>query len=147
MQVQHLMKYQVVFEGPDRVGKTTLKQNFEKITNFKYVTIDRALLTGMVYTEKFDRPPVTYDLEQYKNVIIVLLTADPLEIYRRCVATHEPVYDIKSDLGLFLKYAKVLEDAGITIIRYDMTDADSIDIAKDLKQKVEELNGITIRFI
>jgi hypothetical protein len=144
MTTQHLMKYQVIFEGPDRVGKTTLKQNFEKITNFKYVTIDRALLTGMVYTEKFDRPPVTYDFEQYKYVIIVLLTADSNEIYRRCVATHEPVYDIANDIALFNKHAHTLEQAGITIIRYDMTYADSIDVAKDLKQKMEALNDITI---
>lgn len=138
---QHLLKYQVVFEGPDRVGKTTLKENFEKITNFKYVTIDRGLLTGMVYTEKFDRSPVTYDLEQYKNVIIVLLTADTSEIYRRCIATHEEVYDINSDINLFNKHALKLAEAGINIIRYDMTFADSIEIAKNLKLKVESLNG------
>jgi thymidylate kinase len=144
MASQHLLKYQIVFEGPDRVGKTTLKQNFEKITNFKYVTIDRALLTGMVYTEKFGRPPVTYDFKQYEHVIIVLLTADPDEIYRRCIVTHEQVYDIQSDLALFHKHAKTLEDAGITIIRYDMTHVDSINVAKDLKEKVDNLNDIRI---
>lgn len=135
------MKYQVIFEGPDRVGKTTLKENFEKITNFKYVTIDRGLLTGMVYTEKFDRPAVTYDLEQYKNVIVVLLTADPKEIYRRCIATKEEVYDFEYDISLYEKYVKTLKDAGITVIEYDMTIVDSIQIAHNLKKRVEELNG------
>lgn len=141
MESQHLIKYQVVFEGPDRVGKTTLKENFEKITNFKYVTIDRGLLTGMVYTEKFDRPPVTYDLEQYKNVIIVRLIADPQEIYRRCIMTHEEVYDIENDLDLYNKYSALLVQNGITVILYDMTHANSIEIAKDLKLKVESLNA------
>lgn len=139
---QHLTHYQVIFEGPDRVGKTTLKEYFEKLTNFKYVTIDRGLLTGMVYTEKFDRDPVTYDFEQYKNVIIVLLGADPKEVYRRCIATKEEVYDFEYDNELFRKHAKTLEDAGVTIIRYDTTIPNTHGIAHDLKGRVEEINGI-----
>ena len=141
MQPTHLSHYQVVFEGPDRVGKTTLKEYFEKITNFRYVTIDRGLLTGMVYTEKFDRPPVTYDFEQYENVIVVLLTADPKEIYRRCIATGEPVYDFEYDIELYNKYAKELEEYGIKIIRYDTTIPNNHGIAHNLKSEVEKING------
>lgn len=43
-------KYKIIiFEGPELVGKSTLKLEFEKATNFRHLCIDRMFVTSMVY--------------------------------------------------------------------------------------------------
>ena len=39
----------IIFEGVDCTGKTTLKTNFEELTKYKHVCIDRAFLSQAVY--------------------------------------------------------------------------------------------------
>ncbi len=45
----------VIFEGLDKVGKTTLEWEFLKATNFKHVVIDRGPVGYMVFDKLFDR--------------------------------------------------------------------------------------------
>lgn len=45
----------VIFEGLDKVGKTTLEWELLKATNFKHVVIDRGPIGYMVFDEIFER--------------------------------------------------------------------------------------------
>ena len=49
-------KYQIiVFEGPDKSGKSTLVREFNKATNFAYLVLDRGTVSSKVYSELFGR--------------------------------------------------------------------------------------------
>ena len=45
----------VIFEGLDKVGKTTLEWDLHRATNFKHVVIDRGPVGYMVFDKIFDR--------------------------------------------------------------------------------------------
>ena len=45
----------LIFEGADKVGKTTLIKAFHKLTNYKYPIIDRFTGTTWVYDKLFNR--------------------------------------------------------------------------------------------
>lgn len=45
----------VIFEGLDKVGKTTLEWEFMKATNFKHVVIDRGPMGYMTFDKLLDR--------------------------------------------------------------------------------------------
>lgn len=45
----------VIFEGVDKSGKSTLLQAFNKATDYKYLVLDRFLISSLVYDEAFER--------------------------------------------------------------------------------------------
>lgn len=59
----------VIFEGVDKSGKTTLKDAFNKCTNFKYVVLDRFTTSSKVYARLFNRDGIEY-YDEVENKII-----------------------------------------------------------------------------
>lgn len=81
----------VFFEGTDRVGKDTTIAEFNKVTNFTHVTINRGpasfdaydlLLRGVKRNRGLMYDP--------SNSVIVFLTCGASELERRAKATKEP---------------------------------------------------------
>ena len=74
-------KYKIiVFEGPELVGKSTLKLEFEKATNFRHLCIDRMFVTSMIYNGFKNRhpdlnKPIIADFKKFVE------TFDPLFVY------------------------------------------------------------------
>ena len=70
----------IVFEGMDKVGKTTIKDIFNKKTNFKYLVLDRLFVSSLVYNELFKRKDKQYYLKLANtfldnfNVIVVYVS-------------------------------------------------------------------------
>lgn len=50
----------VIFEGVDKSGKSTLVAEFNKATNYKYLVLDRFLISSLVYDEAFERDGSRY---------------------------------------------------------------------------------------
>lgn len=57
----------VIFEGPDKTGKTTLLREFNKQTNYKYISFDRLTTSSKIFGKFFKRN-TKEDLEYYKEV-------------------------------------------------------------------------------
>lgn len=130
----------ITIDGVDKTGKNLLHRYLEKLTNYKYVMTDRGILTQLAYNEKFGRG-YKYNLEDYKNNIIVYLTAEDQDLEIRCKVTNEPKFDIPGDKALFEKHLKTLEEEGFEVIRYNTTDLTPYRIAEDLAvilKKIEE---------
>lgn len=53
----------LIFEGLDKVGKTTLEWEFLKQTNYKHIVIDRGPASYMAFDEIFDRSTLQGDRE------------------------------------------------------------------------------------
>ena len=73
----------IIFEGPDKTGKSSIIDYFRKMTDFKHVVIDRAFISSAVYNIKFGRNyNCLHYIEQLKQisskvkVLIVLCIAD-----------------------------------------------------------------------
>jgi len=74
-------KYKIiVFEGPELVGKSTLKLEFEKATNFRHLCVDRMFVTSIIYNSFKGRhidliQSLTEDFKKFVS------TFDPLFVY------------------------------------------------------------------
>lgn len=128
----------ITIDGVDRTGKNTLHGYLALLTNHKYVITDRGILTQIAYNEKFNRG-INYNINNYRNNIIVYLYAEPEDLKIRCKLTNEPPFDIKSDLELFTRRLEELEGNGFIVYRYNTSINTPFAIALDLKEKLEEL--------
>lgn len=136
----------VVFEGQDKVGKSTLVKKFNEATNFKYLVIDRLTTSSFVYTEAFGRGDdvMAYFNEVHETfkknftVLQVLLVSDEDDIIKRLNDAGEKLpkelADIKKVKEKFFKFSL---DSGFELVTID-TSAKSIDEAvRDVVAKVD----------
>ncbi len=71
----------IIFEGPDKVGKSTLLKAVAKARNYKDVYVDRMFVSDIIYNEKFNRRNNKF-LEQmqvflkYCNPLYIFITAE-----------------------------------------------------------------------
>jgi thymidylate kinase len=137
-------KYQIIIEGANRTGKSTLKEVFNELTYYKYVIVDRGLMSVMAYNHMYNRRSISYDLKQQQHSIYVVVTADLDDIKLRCKITHEPEVDSELELKTFDYMTKIFIENGITVLTYNSSHLSLIDIAKDILQKINEINGDTI---
>ena len=54
----------IIFDGMDKVGKTTLIHALDKATNYEHIIIDRGPNSYLVYDKLYKRP---YELDHLKT--------------------------------------------------------------------------------
>lgn len=133
--------WNIEIDGIDRVGKDTLAPYFTYLSNYRFAIKPRGLLTQLVYAEKYNRK-YEYDYETYKeHTIIILLSADEIDLQERFWATHEKPIDIKEDMNLFNKYATKLSKEGFNVLRYNTSHTTHFDIATKVIQYIDMLES------
>ena len=94
----------IVFEGVDKSGKTTLKDKFNKRTNFSYVVLDRLTTSSKIYNNFFGRNRIEYYEEFEKsvlknfNLLVVLCECNTEEIAKRLERTNEKLPEQLKDI-------------------------------------------------
>ena len=58
----------LIFDGPDKVGKTTLINEINKITNYQYIIIDRGPTSYIVYDKLLNRENFNRKIEYLKDL-------------------------------------------------------------------------------
>lgn len=71
----------LVIEGPDGCGKSTLIQGLFKHYNYKYMCYHRGELSNKVYAEKFGRP--FYETQRGLPLLYIFLFVNEPELERR----------------------------------------------------------------
>ena len=71
----------VIFEGLDKVGKTTLEWDLHRATNFKHVVIDRGPVGYMIFDKIFDRETEDGTKEYFKQIEMVNNSEDFMVVY------------------------------------------------------------------
>jgi len=128
----------VTIEGVDKTGKNTLHKYLEQLANHKYVITDRGILTQICYSNKFKRGYM-YELDWYKNNVIILLTAEPADLEVRCKLTNEPPFDIIGDLELFKINADFLKACGFIVYEYNTSYYTPFQIAMNVVSDLRKL--------
>ena len=130
----------VVFEGQDKVGKTTLVNEFNKASGFSHLVLDRLTTSSFVYTEAFNRGPNV--MEHFKKVheafrdnftvVQVLLVSNEVDILKRLHDAGEMLPKELSDIdkiqNKFLKFSK---ESGFNLVIIN-TSEKTIDEAVDI---------------
>ena len=105
----------IVFEGPDRSGKTTMLKLFRMCSDYKHVLFDRFVGSAYVYDKLYNRKPIAeyFKLESYlsrmpgMDVILVVCVASAKELQRRSQLTGEmlSLKELDRARELFIDYA------------------------------------------
>lgn len=102
----------IIVEGPDGVGKTTLYKNLLLYYNYRIPVYDRGELSNFVYAKKFNR--LFSAMQKHQPILYILLTADKSVIKERIISRSKRLNlsDIETeeelkkvdDVDIFLKY-------------------------------------------
>ena len=130
----------IVFEGIDKVGKTTLHREFDKYVNYKYLTCDRLFLTYLAYSTRYKRQ-VEVDsfykwFEQDNEIIIINIIASEETLLKRFKDTNHKKINIKKDLRSFEKAILVLSDLGVKIININTENSKPIESVKEILKQI-----------
>lgn len=99
------MKYKnvrnLIIEGPDGVGKTTLIKGLFKHYNYKYMCYHRGELSNRLFAEKFKRP--FYETQRGIPFIYIVLAANDEDLKNRIIRRAEDEHWQDADLQKELK--------------------------------------------
>ena len=79
----------IIFEGLDKVGKTTLEWALHKRTNFKHIVIDRGPIGYLVFDKIFKREEANREQDFIQKAKDIMKTKDFLIVY--CEASYDIV--------------------------------------------------------
>lgn len=134
-----LKYYCISCEGIDKSGKEIIRKYINILGNYKYVLMDRGLLSNITYSRLNNRN-YEYDLNAYTNWIIVYLIVDKEDWKIRCKLTGEKEIDYDLHMKEFSKTAIELDKSGIKILVYNTSQYTPYIIAKDVIHYMENIN-------
>lgn len=132
-----LKRYCISFEGIDKSGKELVGKYVNILGKYKYVLMDRGLLSNITYARMNDRK-YEYNLDSYTNWIIVYLTVDKADWEVRCKLAHEEPINYEQHINEFNATALALDKAGIPILVYNTSVYTPYAIAKDIIHYMED---------
>ena len=128
----------IIFEGVDKSGKTTLKDVFNKKTNFSYVVLDRLTTSSKIYNNFFERNRLKY-YEEFErsvlssfNVLVVLCECETNLIIERLKNANEFLPEKLKDIDkVKAAFRKEVDDSFSNYV--------VIDTTREIEECVNEL--------
>ena len=137
----------IAFEGVDKSGKTTLMRKFNEVTNYKYVCVDRFVISSMVYDELFGRNRKKYYKKLLKklkksNVVIVFCNCSQSLVRARLEAAKEvlpkELENIDDVEDTFIEFISENEDKFAKVISVSTT----VSIESCVKRITDEIENL-----
>ena len=127
----------IYIEGLDRTGKTTLKKELSKETNYEHVILDRGPISNIAYDYLFGRKTPEDNLEyeakeSFLNPLIIILYASEEEIFRRMKSTKTEAFEYAEKITEFRNILWI-DTTNISI-------EEEIKIIKDYIEKIKNEN-------
>lgn len=131
-----MIRTRVQIDGVDKTGKDTLVKYITRMSNHKYVIQARGIVSQIAYSKIYGRN-YKYDLRNYENDVIILLTGDIEDLKIRHKITNEPKIDIERDLKVFGEVAEDLYRKGLTVYQANTSQLTPYEIAQRVIKAVE----------
>jgi len=142
-----MKKKLVIFEGPDKSGKSTLYQAYRKATDYQPLVIDRWIGSQIVYDSIWGREDKSKDwhkhekeLEALYDVYLVVVTA-PVSTLRRRITKDET--DEKERKVALRTYREADELFRQYLEQSNFKNKILVDTSKPLKKSLEEILEFT----
>lgn len=132
-----MIRTRVQIDGVDKTGKDMLVKYITRMSNHKYVIQARGLVSQIAYSKIYGRN-YEYDLRDYKNDVIILLTGDIEDLKIRHKITNEPKIDIERDLKVFGEVAEDLSKKGLTVYQANTSHLTPYEVAQKVIEAVEK---------
>ena len=139
----------IIFEGVDKTGKTTIRDRFNKKTNFGYVVLDRLTTSSKIYNEFFERDRLDY----YKtiedamikafNVLVVLCECDTEIILERLRNANEELPEQLRNIDEVKKaFREEVERSFINYVVIDTTNKEIDECVDSIITRVMEMEKV-----
>ena len=139
----------IIFEGVDKTGKTTIRDRFNKKTNFGYVVLDRLTTSSKIYNEFFGRDRLDY----YKtiedamikafNVLVVLCECDTEIILERLRNANEELPEQLRNVDEVKKaFRREVERSFINYVVIDTTNKEIDECVDSIITRVMEVEKV-----
>lgn len=139
----------IIFEGVDKTGKTTIRDRFNKKTNFGYVALDRLTTSSKIYNEFFERDRLDY----YKtiedamikafNVLVVLCECDTEIILERLRNANEELPEQLRNIDEVKKaFRREVERSFINYVVIDTTNKEIDECVDSIITRVMEMEKV-----
>lgn len=139
----------IIFEGVDKTGKTTIRDRFNKKTNFGYVVLDRLTTSSKIYNEFFGRDRLGY----YKtiedamikafNVLVVLCECDTEIILERLRNANEELPEQLRNVDKVKKaFREEVERSFINYVVIDTTNKEIDECVDSIITRVMEMEKV-----
>ena len=139
----------IIFEGADKTGKTTIRDRFNKKTNFGYVVLDRLTTSSKIYNELFGRDRLGY----YKtiedamikafNVLVVLCECDTEIILERLRNANEELPEQLRNVDKVKKaFREEVERSFINYVVIDTTNKEIDECVDSIITRVMEMEKV-----
>lgn len=136
----------IIFEGVDKSGKTSLKDKFNKKTNFSYVVLDRLTTSSKIYNDFFNRDRLEYynkferSIVTTFNVLVVLCECDTSLIEERLEKANEVLPEQLKNIDEVKKaFEREIEKSFTNYIVIDTTNRSIDDCVEDIIVRVSEM--------
>lgn len=113
----------IIFDGMDKVGKTTLIHALDKATNYEHIIIDRGPNSYLVYDKLYYRP---YEIDHLKTEMDIMTTshlcvycyADEDDIKKRLKEAGEEWAEEQGDIwSVKADFSNVMSQSNLDVIR------------------------------
>jgi thymidylate kinase len=135
-----MIKCRITIEGIDKTGKTLIVNYIDRLTNHKYITQARGILSHVAYSMLYSRG-YEYDLTEHKRDIIFYLTADKEDLEVRFALSGEKEIDIDANLKAFEDAIDLLIRNDVTVISFNTSEQSPYQIAKAIIHIMEALEA------
>jgi hypothetical protein len=147
---QQVIPQIIIFDGVDKVGKTTMKALFDKATKFFHWTIDRGPLSHLVYNIVYNRQGQNQAVGNITHImshaIIVYMTADQSILEKRIAeSVNEPKIDLNRDLPLFETVLDTTLHLWKGGIRLDTSVMNPEATLHDMLNKLKKIEEVMVR--
>ncbi len=109
------MKKVIILEGHDGSGKSTIKKELDKKSNYKYIIIDRFLGSSFVYNHSTAQEVASIESELLNNIknadfyLVYLFCSDAEQLEQRLIekCDIDKLNNIKKDMKKFEEYLDI----------------------------------------
>lgn len=136
----------IIFEGVDKSGKTTLKDKFNKKTNFGYVVLDRLTTSSKIYNNFFNRDRLEYynrferSVIESFNILVVLCECDTDLIVERLRNANEVLPEQLKNIDEVKKaFEEEVEKSFTNYMLIDTTKRSIDECVDDIITRVSEM--------
>ena len=132
----------IVFEGIDKVGKTTLHKEFDKYVKYRYLTCDRLFLTYIAYAQRYSRPIMVESLNNWlyfnrDQIIIIYVTASNETLLKRYKEVNHENVNIDKDKRAFVSSIQYLQDRSIKVITINTDNQTPLESVKEILEQLD----------
>ena len=149
---------QILLEGPDLSGKTTLYEKIHNLTGYRWNIQDRSTLSMLVHAKHYNREEFNYvenlnsELNNLNNFMIILLPSWEV-ISKRFAERGDPIQNLSSLKKLYDLFAAASEELqylpNVCVIRQEASDFIIKSLIGDLitfeTKSLQDLSGLFLQ--